>query len=486
MRPNTIPIVVAPRFVLSIRDSGYKSVGHALAELIDNSFEAEAENVAIQIDLESNFPTISITDDGLGMKPGILGCALQFGGSTRFNSRSGSGRYGFGLPNASLSVARRVEVVSWTTHTNAWKVVLDLDEIGPEFGSEILQPKKLRPRPSSPSGTRITWTKCDQLVPGMRRSSIDEAGRYLAQTFRKWICTGKRISINGNRLQPLDPLMLDRGSKVKAKPFGPELRYQLRVGSTERLSEIRVVFSCLPLNASKRFTSKEKLELGITRHAGVSVIRGKREIDYGWFFLDGKRRENYDDWWRCEITFEPELDELFGVTNTKQGIRPSRTLKEMLQPDIQGIARDLNALIRKHFTTEPGLTRATSIAERHEVQLEPLNHSPKSLNTVGRLGKRKLQYKIRSRGSRNATDGSFFEPGFEDEYLSLIIMEDHPFIANTLHQVREKRESSETAIHLMLLAASRAETSLRLQGIDWQILRLYRSEWGRVLASFCD
>ena len=30
-----------------------------------------------------------------------------------------------------------------------------------------------------------------------------------------------------------------------------------------------------------------------------------REIDFGWFFMGNKRRENYDDWWRCEVKFEP-------------------------------------------------------------------------------------------------------------------------------------------------------------------------------------
>ncbi len=29
----------------------------------------------------------------------------------------------------------------------------------------------------------------------------------------------------------------------------------------------------------------------------------RRESDYGWFFMGPKRKENYDDWWRCEVAF---------------------------------------------------------------------------------------------------------------------------------------------------------------------------------------
>jgi hypothetical protein len=47
-----------------------------------------------------------------------------------------------------------------------------------------------------------------------------------------------------------------------------------------------------------------------------------REIDKGWYFMGKKRQENYDDWWRCEVRFPPAIDELFGVTHSKQGISP--------------------------------------------------------------------------------------------------------------------------------------------------------------------
>src|SRR5262249_26286430 len=96
-----------------------------------------------------------------------------------------------------------------------------------------------------------------------------------------------------------------------------------------------------------RLPNDEKRSLGITNGAGVSVIRGGREIDFGWFFMGGKRRENYDDWWRCEIAFEPVLDEAFGITHTKQEIHPGDYLVDILAPELETIAKALNARVRR-------------------------------------------------------------------------------------------------------------------------------------------
>jgi sensor histidine kinase regulating citrate/malate metabolism len=101
-------------FIVATRDSGYKSTAAALAELVDNAIEANATKIHIQIHKHITAVNgdyeLSVIDNGKGMSADELGLALQFGGSTRFNSRSQLGRYGMGLPNSSLSQCKRVEV----------------------------------------------------------------------------------------------------------------------------------------------------------------------------------------------------------------------------------------------------------------------------------------------------------------------------------------------------------------------------------------
>ena len=93
--------------------------------------------------------------------------------------------------------------------------------------------------------------------------------------------------------------------------------------------------------------------MGVSKGAGVSIVRAGREIDHGWFFMGDKRKENYDDWWRCEVRFEPSLDELFGVTHTKQQVYPCAALLEILTPDLEQAARALNPIAARLARAAP-------------------------------------------------------------------------------------------------------------------------------------
>src|SRR5579863_3693960 len=128
-------------FLLATRDTGYKSTSLVLAELIDNSIQAGAKNVGVEVYSGGSHQMpieISVLDDGEGMDADTLAGALTFGGSSRFNDRSSLGRYGMGLPNGALSICRRVEVHTWQQDRLLWSR-LDLDEVLAE-GRRTLPP----------------------------------------------------------------------------------------------------------------------------------------------------------------------------------------------------------------------------------------------------------------------------------------------------------------------------------------------------------
>src|SRR5205807_7875507 len=108
---------------------------------------------------------------------------------------------------------------------------------------------------------------------------------------------------------------------------------------------------------------------------GVSVVRADREVDFGWFFMGAKRRENYDDWWRCEIRFDPVLDEAFGITHTKQQIRPHAYLVDVLQPHVETVARALNGRARnahQQVKTAKMNSSAEQIAQERDCRLRAI------------------------------------------------------------------------------------------------------------------
>ena len=128
------------------RDAGYKSAAYALAELLDNSIQADASDVDI-IMFEKNVRSekgrrtwlvqeIGILDNGTGMGPVLQRASIKFqDGSHQRGIERGSkdkqmGKFGVGLPQASISQAKRVEVYTWQDggHESATYTYIDFDE----------------------------------------------------------------------------------------------------------------------------------------------------------------------------------------------------------------------------------------------------------------------------------------------------------------------------------------------------------------------
>ena len=139
-----IPLSLA---ITAMRDSGYKNTAYALAELIDNSVQAGASMIEV-LCIEKRERVhkrerrrlwkIAVLDNGSGMDAKTLRMALQFGNGTRLDDRTGIGRFGMGLPNASISQAKRVDVWSWQNGPdNAVKTFIDLSDIEAGNMSEV-------------------------------------------------------------------------------------------------------------------------------------------------------------------------------------------------------------------------------------------------------------------------------------------------------------------------------------------------------------
>src|SRR5215472_11961625 len=117
-------------FVESVRKLGYRNPARALDELIDNSIEAGAENVHVYFGYHSAGSTkpdaIATVDDGYGMIKDMITAACKWGGTDRHNSRAMFGRFGFGLPSASVSQGRRFTVYSRTDAGEFYNVSIDV------------------------------------------------------------------------------------------------------------------------------------------------------------------------------------------------------------------------------------------------------------------------------------------------------------------------------------------------------------------------
>jgi anti-sigma regulatory factor (Ser/Thr protein kinase) len=503
---SDITLVLPENFIQATRDSGYKSIGSALAELVDNSFEAGAKNVAISIEKfgtdETSDVHVTVRDDGVGMDTATLRRSLQFGWSSRFNRRDGNGRYGLGLPNASLSHARRVDVISSRDGEHAAATYLDVDEVAQRHVDSIPEPvnvpwSEFTPDNEPTHGTIVTWQKCDRLVTARLGPLTRKLRAELGRLFRYQLWARKTISVNGEDVAPFDPLFVKKGANLKgAIPYGPALTYPIALGTSgwRKTSVVRVRFSQLPIALWHSLSNEEKNRQGIAKNAGVSIVRGGREIDRGWFFIGQKRKENYDDWWRCEVQFDADLDEWFGVTHTKQEIHPTDALSDILSPDIERIARELNANARRAFIAvkaEMHRRKSELQAEKFDNLIEPprLRRPQREKRRGGAYRSRRIsgvKYKIRF---ARLDDDCVFQPELQGLQLTVRLNEAHPFVQRFWPNESERRaDGTETQrlIELFLLAAARSEFAAAVQRRDRKHLADFRKRWSNILTTFLN
>lgn len=448
-------LIVPERFVLATRSSGYRGTSSAVAELVDNSVQAGARAIEIGVTStpEREYPImVSVADNGCGMSRAAVREALKFGGTTRFDDRSGLGRFGMGLPNASLSQSRRFDVVTWKNRKAAYHAYLDADEIASGAVTEIPAPTRVGHTALPPiarswtSGTVVSWGRCDHLDFQRKSTLMRKMQIALGRMFRHLIWDGLALTINGRPVVPIDPLFLGDHSVTQGGKVFSSKRFEVKAPTqVHELGHIHVTFSRLPVEEWHSLPTDEKRRRGVTGGRGVSIVRAGREIDYGWHFMGRKRRQNYDDWWRCEVRFNPELDDLFGVTHTKQGINPTSELLSFLVPHTEAVARAVYQDVGKAFRRAAEQASETPSTEE----------SP---------------WIRRSTGS-----DPFFEPVGTAETAQPSINLDHPFAAHA----EQLGEAPRRLIEALISSAALAESEGSLA--DQRAIRRYRERWSCLL-----
>lgn len=469
-------LLVSSNFIRAVRESGYISLTTALAELIDNSIQAQATEIAVNITRPTadDRPRIEVEDNGVGMDAQELATCLRFGGSSRFDERASFGRFGMGLPAASLSQTRHVSVTAWR-NGDSRTVSLDVDAIAAGAAAN-LTPRKAEPAPPA-SGCRVTWSDCDRIeyrrLAWLERSLHRELGRM----YRRFLSDELSLTINGKGVDPVDPTLLttDVDGNSAELVFEP-VRYELGTSAGDT-AFVTVRFSALPVHHWHHLDNVTKRRVGIVGQGGVSVLRAGREIANGWYLMGAKRKENYDDWWRCEIAFEPALDEHFGIMINKQGVRPSTELREALEPEFESIARLLNARVRQAFE-DVKFQAATDASCRVAASADP--DLPVLRRGRGRGASGPLNYRI---STGQLPPESMLATSLRSNTLEVQLNIDHPAFAALYQPLRTLPDDAgaelRTAIELLLLSFARSAAATP-EGVE-RLVAEWGATYGRML-----
>jgi len=333
----------------SMRHSGYRNTALALAEIIDNSVEANANHIELLCAEKHNYveersskqlEAIAIFDDGDGMNTEELWNSLLMGEGTRHQAR-GIGKFGMGLPNSSISQCKNVTVYSWKSPDKIMEACLDLDrDLSVKKPKESDIPDVWKSKSAyiknAKSGTLVIWSKLDRFQ--WRRTSTLQRNteRIVGRTYRKFLHDNKleikfiTFDLETNQVSesssilPNDPLYQMVPSSTP-EPWNRQPMFKIDGDSLEETFKVKnqdVIIRCTLTKKEAREPQggRQAGSLPHGKHAnsnlGISVIRANREL-----YIDTNLCQTYDPlerWWGVEVEFPNELDDVFGVSNTKQ------------------------------------------------------------------------------------------------------------------------------------------------------------------------
>jgi hypothetical protein len=404
-----------------------------------------------------------------------------------------------GLPNGAMNRARRVEVYSWQGAAML-RASLDIDEISAGRDGSLPRVTQATDIPfavASPTGTAVRLLRCDKVEYKRPSALVRKLHSDLGRIYRHFLSGDLELRVNGKKVEVADPMFLEPSSRYSgARNFGDPLVYNLAVES--RKGRVAVRFSELPIDQWHDLPVAQKREMGVTGSPSVSVVRAGREIDHGWFFMGAKRRENYDDWWRCEVSFDPVLDELFGITHAKQAVTPRSELLDVLGPDMESIARALNNRARRQFEViraATPLSAAEKQAAKADPALPPITRradavAPELRDIVNARnpppGAPRPPYRI------TVTDlptTAAFEVLMRRGQLILLLNSRHPLYRDVYGPLAmsesPKDQEAATRIALAVLAAARAEAGAAPRAARAHA-RHFRQTWTDVIATFLN
>ena len=360
----------AGRVIEALRHVGYENVA-AIADIVDNSFDASASKVQISIVPDDTNFTLAIADNGSGMTLETLDEALKLGSETSRSQESDLGKFGMGLVTASLSISRKLTVITKSKKGGYYTSIQDIDEIcrlnrfvktlRESTADEIKTFNSYTN--SNATGTVVIMSNCDQIQDTQIDRFSNTITKELGQIFRIFIAAGKAIHVGNKKVAAVDPLMLNN---PETKLVSEE---EFEVKTKNGVEKITVKLVILPETADAN-----SLTINI-HNQGFYVMRNYREI-VGGVDLDVFSKHNRYNRFRGEIYFSGNLDSEMRVEFTKRDIKPKKDIFDRIYQiaihQLRSIEKEIGRLkIESKETKEVHGKSAKVITEKSNLLIKP-------------------------------------------------------------------------------------------------------------------
>ena len=345
----------AKALINGLRSIGY-SFSTAVADIIDNSVSAGAEEIKIHSDPLANIPYFCILDNGKGMDIDELENAM-LPGSKRDgipDTESELGRFGLGLKSASLSQCREFIVVSKQKQTiNGMSFDLDLIEEEDKLMLKELYPDEIEQLPhvndlvQYESGTLVIWTKFDK---------IENASKNFEDSFRKLVSESKKhVELVFHRFYNQINILFDNRRIERRDPFLTESVGRQQTGRETKIVVDHSIITVIPytLPYANSMSAEEKNLLGnpksIYDDQGFYIYRNKRLISWGSWLHMGIKSE-LSKLARIQVDIPSSLDSVWMLDIKKSSVKLPDRIKDQIKAAVE------DSVIRSRRTTKfPGI-----------------------------------------------------------------------------------------------------------------------------------
>lgn len=356
----------AARTIDALRENGI-SFQAAVADLIDNSIEAQATRVDVTMMFDGKASWVRVADNGEGMDAKTLTEAMRYGTDRNYDEHD-LGKFGMGMKTAPLSqcrcltVASRVSVSQRRIEVRRW----DIQEIerSNRWGLQVLSPDEcddtlLDPLNDS-TGTVVFWENLDRVIgrysiPNGERAKrgflalAEELDSHLGMVFHRFLSgEAKRkkklaIYVNSNRVEPWDPF-------ARSEPCTERLPVKtIEIATTRGEGEVKFTPFVLPPQSKFSKPSEHARYKGPeswNAQQGFYIYREDRLIQSGgWSRM--RTQDEHAKLARAALDYGRELDGVFGTTFAKDRVNLPQELKAALEEPIKQLVRRADEVYRK-------------------------------------------------------------------------------------------------------------------------------------------
>lgn len=359
---SKVRMEVAPSdLYLSIKGIQY-AFHEAIADLVDNSIDAEATNVWIKASKD----VIIIADNGNGMSLPELAVAITpwRAGKKDMKARRGKrGKFGIGMKSASYSLGECLEIHTKQDGHKFEYLKLDRSEIAEiddpdhEFETDNVSTDLFKQYTKNGSGTVLEITDVNRRK--VTDSAIESLRNLLGLVYFSLIESGEvSIMINDLAVKPLDPLM--RGLKKNAPGNKYELfdKKSVHVEFDGRKATFKIQGAYVGRGAhwtdddkktyryflKRNPTENDSTKSGLLKldEQGIYTLRNGRLITLGgWLGLASQNTLlHHNTSTRILLEFDETGDDLMGLDNTKTLLKIEEALKDKLGAYVREVVSD--------------------------------------------------------------------------------------------------------------------------------------------------